>query len=163
MSTTQARPITAAEYLWMPDPGYPTELVRGEVIESGRPNNEHGVVCANVAVALAAHVRPRRLGRVMGNDSGFLTERDPDTVRGPDVANSSYGRMAPTCAKARRSPRRSSSRSAARTTVPAVRNARSPSAWPPASTSSACSTPPTAPPRSTRPSPPRRWSGRTDA
>jgi Uma2 family endonuclease len=38
-------------------------------------------------------VRERKLGRVIGNDSGVVTERQPDTVRGPDVAYYSYGRV----------------------------------------------------------------------
>jgi Uma2 family endonuclease len=32
-------------------------------------------------------------GRVIGNDAGILTEHDPDTVRGADVAYYSYSRV----------------------------------------------------------------------
>ena len=35
------------------------------------------------------------LGHVVSNDSGVVTERDPDTVRGADVAFYSYGRVPP--------------------------------------------------------------------
>ncbi len=35
------------------------------------------------------------LGHVVSNDSGVITERDPDTVRGADVAFYSYGRVPP--------------------------------------------------------------------
>jgi Uma2 family endonuclease len=48
------------------------ELERGEVVEVSRPGERHGFVCLNV-------------GRLLGNDTGVLLERDPDTVRGPDV------------------------------------------------------------------------------
>jgi Uma2 family endonuclease len=40
-------------------------------------------------------VRKRKLGRVVGNESGVITERQPDTVRGPDVAYFSYERVPP--------------------------------------------------------------------
>jgi Uma2 family endonuclease len=33
------------------------------------------------------------VGRVVGNDSGIVTERDPDTVRGADVGFFSYKRF----------------------------------------------------------------------
>ncbi len=35
----------------------------------------------------------RHLGRVLCNDSGVITERNPDTVRGADVAFYSYSRL----------------------------------------------------------------------
>jgi Uma2 family endonuclease len=36
-----------------------------------------------------------KLGRVVGNDSGVVTRRRPDTVRGPDVAFYSFARLPP--------------------------------------------------------------------
>jgi Uma2 family endonuclease len=62
------------------------ELVRGEVIELPAPSKAHGVVCLNVSRLLSIYCIKRRKGYVTGNDSGVLLERDPDTVRGPDVA-----------------------------------------------------------------------------
>src|SRR5947209_20511120 len=62
------------------------ELVRGEVIELPPPMKIHGVVTANTAAELRAYARKRRKGYVTCNDSGVILERDPDTVRGPDVA-----------------------------------------------------------------------------
>src|ERR671924_452684 len=62
------------------------ELVRGEVIELPPPMKVHGVVCGNAAWLLGTYVRQRRKGYVTSNDSGVILERDPDTVRGPDVA-----------------------------------------------------------------------------
>jgi len=62
------------------------ELVRGEVIELPPPMKPHGVVCGNSAWLLGSYVRQRRKGYVTTNDSGVILERDPDTVRGPDVA-----------------------------------------------------------------------------
>jgi Uma2 family endonuclease len=62
------------------------ELVRGEVIELPAPTKIHGVVCANVVRILGNYTFQRRKGYVASNDSGVILERDPDTVRGPDVA-----------------------------------------------------------------------------
>src|SRR5437588_4805347 len=62
------------------------ELVRGEVIELPPPMKRHGVVAWNVARALDAYVREQRKGYLTINDAGVILERDPDTVRGPDVA-----------------------------------------------------------------------------
>lgn len=62
------------------------ELVRGEVIELPVPTKIHGRVCISVAYALEGYVRQRGFGYVTGNDAGVILDRDPDTVRGPDVA-----------------------------------------------------------------------------
>ena len=57
------------------------------------PGFDHGVICANIAEHLGRFVREHDLGRVVCNDSGVITERDPDTVRGTDVAFYSYSRV----------------------------------------------------------------------
>ena len=61
------------------------ELESGELIESSRPGERHGLVCANVVFELSVHVRRRGQGYVCSNDTGLILEHDPDTVRGPDV------------------------------------------------------------------------------
>ena len=91
MSTaTATAPMTADEFSdWCSRPendGRWFELVRGEVIELPAPTKKHGVVSFNVAFALGLHVRHTRTGYLTTNDAGTLLERDPDTVRGPDVA-----------------------------------------------------------------------------
>jgi Uma2 family endonuclease len=87
------RVLTAEEFAAMPELGRYTELVKGEVIHVPPPSFLHGVVCANVAGELRDFVRPRKLGRITTNDSGVVTDRDPDTVRGADVAYFSYERL----------------------------------------------------------------------
>src|SRR5262245_61654073 len=62
------------------------ELVRGEVIELPPPNKIHGVVSLIVASYLWNYAREVKRGYITTNDEGTLLERDPDTVRGPDVA-----------------------------------------------------------------------------
>jgi Uma2 family endonuclease len=39
------------------------------------------------------HAEPNRLGRIFTNDTGILTEQDPDTVRGADIAYYSFDRL----------------------------------------------------------------------
>lgn len=62
------------------------ELIRGEVIELPPPTIVHGTLCANIATELMLYARKQRKGFVVTNDSGVVLERDPHTVRGPDVA-----------------------------------------------------------------------------
>jgi Uma2 family endonuclease len=47
---------------------------------------DHGATIINIAVLLAAHVKKHKLGVVLGAETGFILARDPDTVRGADVA-----------------------------------------------------------------------------
>ena len=62
------------------------ELVRGEVIELPPPMKPHGAVAVNVVRVLANHAYANAKGYCTCNDAGVILERDPDTVRGPDIA-----------------------------------------------------------------------------
>ena len=95
MSTIPERLLTAEEYVQLPDRGAPTELVRGRVVEMNVPAPRHGEICVNIILLLGPHVRANNRGRLVSNDSGILTGRDPDTVRGGDVAFYSYSRIPP--------------------------------------------------------------------
>lgn len=85
--------LTAEAYGEMPDGGRPSELVRGKVVWMNPPQPRHGQICFRVARLLAAHVEAHDVGHILCNDSGIITERDPDTVRGADVAYYSYARV----------------------------------------------------------------------
>src|SRR6478609_7246048 len=85
--------LTAEEFGRRPDPGYPEELVQGRIIAMPPPDRRHGQVCGQAYYLLRQHVDERDLGHVLSNDSGIITERDPDTVRGADVAYHSYARL----------------------------------------------------------------------
>ena len=61
------------------------ELVRGEVMEMSLPGKLHGFVCCNIAALLFLFARQRKKGYVCSNDTGFIVERDPDSIRGPDI------------------------------------------------------------------------------
>jgi Uma2 family endonuclease len=82
--------ITAEQFAQRPDSGYPEELVRGRVVAKSVPDRKHGYVCGRADRIFGNFVDARDIGRVMCNDSGVITERDPDTVRGADVAYYSY-------------------------------------------------------------------------
>jgi len=91
MSTvTTPKSLTAVEFSeWVNRPENVNrwfELVRGEVIELPPPMKRHGFVAVNVGRILGNYTFQRGKGYVTGNDSGVILEREPDTVRGPDVA-----------------------------------------------------------------------------
>lgn len=92
MATAEAL-MTAEEFGKRPDPGYPEELVRGRIVAMPPPDRRHGYVCLKAGRILGNFVEEHDLGRVMSNDSGVITEHDPDTVRGADVAYYSYARL----------------------------------------------------------------------
>jgi Uma2 family endonuclease len=91
--TTAAALLTAEEYRLLPDNGRPTELVRGELVLMNMPFPRHGEICVQVAYLLRQYLDRKPLGRVVSNDAGMITGRNPDTVRGMDVAFYSYARL----------------------------------------------------------------------
>ncbi|HZZ71850.1 MAG TPA: Uma2 family endonuclease [Pirellulales bacterium] len=93
MATAAVGLLTAEEYFHLPDPGYPTELERGVVLMMSNPGARHGQICAEIAFALKLYLMQHNVGRVVTNDAGVITERAPDTVRGPDIAYYSYQRI----------------------------------------------------------------------
>lgn len=84
--------MTAEEFLVLADNGRPAELVRGRVVPMNMPAPRHGEICANIVDILKTYLRQHDTGRVVCNDSGIVTERGPDTVRGADVAYYSYAK-----------------------------------------------------------------------
>jgi Uma2 family endonuclease len=94
-ATTAKQLLTAEEYGRLPDDGRKTELVRGEVVEVNIPKSRHGEICAQIIYLIRRFLDDHPVGRVIGNDSGVITERGPDTVRGPDVTYCSFARIAP--------------------------------------------------------------------
>ncbi len=94
MATVAPKLMTAEAFARLPEPadGSRQELVRGVVVVMPPPGFRHGVIQLRVGSLLEQHVRPRRLGRVTV-EAGLVTEHDPDTVRGPDVAYWSAGRL----------------------------------------------------------------------
>jgi Uma2 family endonuclease len=79
------RLITAEELLTMPDDGKTYELVEGRLVEMSETGSLHGVLIVRLAVLLHQHVAANRLG-VLAANIGVILARNPDTVRGPDIA-----------------------------------------------------------------------------
>jgi Uma2 family endonuclease len=91
-TVAETRLLTAEEFMEADLGEGIFELVRGEVVEMPRPMPEHGRVCVNVVFALESFGRQTGLGYAISNDSAVLTERGPDTVRGPDVCFYTHAR-----------------------------------------------------------------------
>ena len=49
-------------------------------------NPEHGAISNELAYYLTHHVKQHDLGMIYAAETGFIIERNPDTVRAPDVA-----------------------------------------------------------------------------
>src|SRR5438067_2029346 len=94
-AATAEKLLTAEEFLLLPDEGVPKELVRGRVIPLAVSTPRHGQVCGEVVYLLHRFLDDHPLGHAVCNDSGVVTQRDPDTVRGADVAFYSYRHFPP--------------------------------------------------------------------
>jgi Uma2 family endonuclease len=57
------------------------------------PGSRHGQICNKIGRLIGNLAEERDLGHVLNNDSGVVTERDPDSVRGPDVAFYSFAKV----------------------------------------------------------------------
>ena len=91
--TTETELLTAADLLRLHSQGVRGELIRGVLRETMSTGVEHGEIVMHLARHLGNYIAPRHLGRLIGSDSGVRLERDPDTVREPDVAFISAERM----------------------------------------------------------------------
>ena len=69
------------------------ELIRGVLRETMPSGQRHGKIVARLLILLGMFIEPRRLGTLVASDSGVLLERDPDTVREPDIAFTSIARL----------------------------------------------------------------------
>ncbi len=85
--------LTAEDLLLLEGQRVRGELIRGMLRETMPTGVEHGQIVVNLIIRLGNFVKPRRLGRLTASDSGVLLERDPDTVREPDVAYFSAQKM----------------------------------------------------------------------
>lgn len=78
--------MTAEELLYTSIPNKRTELSRGRLVVREPPGGRHGNVTARLAVRLGQHVDLTGAGALFVGDTGFTLARNPDTVRGPDIA-----------------------------------------------------------------------------
>ena len=78
--------MTAEELERLYIPGTKVELIRGVPVVQELPSALHGWLALEIGHRFAAFAKPRDLGYLFGQDTGFLIASDPDTVRGADVA-----------------------------------------------------------------------------
>ncbi len=90
MASVLTKTMTAEEfYDWVHRPenrDRQFELEEGEVVEMSRPGKKHCLVCSNTVRILGNYTHSKKNGNVFSNDMGIVLDRDPDTVRGGDVA-----------------------------------------------------------------------------
>jgi len=85
--------MTGEELFALGDIG-PCELVEGVVVKMSPTGEPHGVIEGSFYSALNIFVRQKKLGRVSVGEVGIYVKRNPDTVRGADVAFISNARIA---------------------------------------------------------------------
>jgi Uma2 family endonuclease len=87
--------MTADEFLEMePVPGKRFELVRGVLTEKEVPTGHpHGTTVSRTNGNLFQYTEATDYGEVIAGEPGYKLERDPDTVRAPDVAWFAPGRV----------------------------------------------------------------------
>ncbi len=91
-TTTETTLLTSADLLRLYGKGVRGELIRGVLCETMPTGREHGAIVMNLGVELGKFIKTRRLGWLVASDSGVWLERDPDTVREPDIAFTSAER-----------------------------------------------------------------------
>ena len=97
MSTT-TRLTTADELLVMPhrdEHGNDCrlELIRGELFVKELFSPAHGILCSEIVTAIGTFVETHDLGLVFGTGTGYVVERNPDSVVGVDAAFVSHERL----------------------------------------------------------------------
>lgn len=91
--TTETKLLTADDLLRLHSEGVRGELIRGVLRETMSTGVEHGKIVMTLGRHLGNFVAPENLGTLIGSDSGVRLERNPDTVREPDIAFISAERM----------------------------------------------------------------------
>lgn len=92
---TDTKRLTADDLLRLYSEGIRGELIRGELCQTMPTGQEHGEIVMNLGSLLRVFIKSRKLGRLTGSDAGVWLERDPDTVREPDIAYFSAEKIPP--------------------------------------------------------------------
>lgn len=87
------RLLTADELLRMPRGERRYELVRGVLISKPLSENLEGNTVARLSAAICKYADDHDYGCTCAGEPGFWLERDPDTVRAPQVAWAKPGRI----------------------------------------------------------------------
>lgn len=86
-------PLTIEQFERLPDEGWRLELVRGRVVREPPAGFRHGSLAGRLSGLLHAFVEGNGLGVVVTAETGFVLAEEPPTVRAPDVAFVSAGRI----------------------------------------------------------------------
>ena len=89
---TKTRPMTAEEFLNMPDDGFRHELIMGELVEMPPPGQYRAEIGSIVDGSLGPYVRGARIGKAL-TAYGYILSFGPDTVRAPDLSFISRERL----------------------------------------------------------------------
>ena len=95
MTTTKQELLTADDLLRLYSQGVRGELIRGVLCKTMSVGQEHGEIVVKLTIRLGNFIESGKLGRLVASDSGVWLERDPDTVREPDIAFFSAEKMPP--------------------------------------------------------------------
>ena len=95
MVTPETKLLTAADMLQLYSKGVRGELIRGVLCETMPAGQEHGETVTDLVLLLGNFIKPRQLGRLTASDAGVRLEREPDTVREPDIAFFSADKIPP--------------------------------------------------------------------
>ena len=86
--------LLTAEDLWkIVANGNRYELSRGELVPMTPVGFQHSAIVARFGMFLSSYVTEKRLG-IVGMEGGFKLEREPDTLRAPDIHFVSKERLA---------------------------------------------------------------------
>jgi Uma2 family endonuclease len=78
--------MTADDLIERRIPDKHVELVRGVLMVRELPGYTHGRITSALGFELGAHIEQTGANLVLLAETGFKLARDPDTVRGPDLA-----------------------------------------------------------------------------
>ena len=93
-SDTAHQTNTAANLLALSkDSSHRYELIKGEVIVMSPAGAKHGDIALEIGARIRIHATDHQFGRAFGAETGFLIDRNPDTVRAPDAAFVSQARL----------------------------------------------------------------------
>ena len=94
MTTVSNKLMTADELLKMPKgDGRRFELIRGVLIEKMPGGDPHSEAVVRTGTVLTVFSDDNDYGDVRSGEPGYRLDRDPDTVRAPDVAWFAPGRL----------------------------------------------------------------------
>jgi len=85
--------MTAEDLLNLPTDNMRHELIHGELTTMPPAGDLHGEHTGLVALEVGGHIRRNKLGKFFGAETGFIVERNPDTVLAPDFAFLSNSRL----------------------------------------------------------------------